>query len=90
MSVDLYADPWAEGGRTQAYLGRVSHELLAGTELSMNAWMERLLSGLREAASRRGANAVVDVRITLDPFADRGTRMTISGQAQLVSMLQAS
>jgi uncharacterized protein YbjQ (UPF0145 family) len=73
--VELYTSPWVSGTRAAAYFGPISSELFledASVEDRAAAWgkAEReLLESLRDKARTLGANAVVGLEVTLDPFA---------------------
>ncbi len=73
--VELYTSPWVSGTRAAAYFGPISAELFLednSVEDREEAWgkAEReLLESLRDKARGLGANAVVGLEVTLDPFA---------------------
>jgi len=73
--VELYTSPWVSGTRAAAYFGPISSELFLpddSLEDRTAAWTraERaLLESLRDKARTLGANAVVGLEVTLDPFA---------------------
>jgi len=73
--VELYTSPWVSGTRAAAYFGPISSELFledASIKDRVEAWgkAEReLLESLRAKARGLGANAVVGLEVTLDPFA---------------------
>jgi len=73
--VDLYTSPWVSGTRAAAYFGPISSELFLpdeGVQDRSSAWTEaehHLLDTLRQKARSLGANAVVGLEVTLDPFA---------------------
>ncbi len=73
--VELYTSPWVSGTRAAAYVGPISSELVLpddSVEDRSAAWTRaerELLESLREKARSLGANAVVGLEVTLDPFA---------------------
>jgi len=73
--VELYTSPWVSGTRAAAYFGPISSELLLEDEAvedRTEAWTKaerELLESLRDKARSLGANAVVGLEVTLDPFA---------------------
>ena len=73
--VELYTSPWVSGTRAAAYFGPISSELfLEDNSVSDRsaAWAKaerELLESLRDKARTLGANAVVGLEVTLDPFA---------------------
>lgn len=73
--VELYTSPWVSGTRAAAYFGPISSELFlddAVVEDRSAAWSKaerELLESLRDKARALGANAVVGLEVTLDPFA---------------------
>lgn len=73
--VELYTSPWVSGTRAAAYFGPISSELFLeddAVEDRIEAWTKaerELLESLREKARSLGANAVVGLEVTLDPFA---------------------
>jgi uncharacterized protein YbjQ (UPF0145 family) len=73
--VELYTSPWVSGTRAAAYFGPISSELFledASVEDRTEAWTKaerELLESLRDKARALGANAVVGLEVTLDPFA---------------------
>ncbi len=73
--VELYTSPWVSGTRAAAYFGPISSELFledGSAEDRSEAWMKaerELLESLRDKARSLGANAVVGLEVTLDPFA---------------------
>lgn len=75
--VELYTAPWVAQTRARAYFGPISvHMFLPDSRVTREnreeewtlAEME-LLRRLRERASELGANAVVGLEVSLDPFA---------------------
>ena len=80
--VALFTSPWVSGLSAKAYFGPISVELWIddGVESEREAlWVSaeaRLLENLREKAFKLGANAVVGVDITLNPFAVHKTTNT--------------
>ena len=77
--VDLYTSPWVSGTRAAAYFGPISTELFLEDSAGGNrseAWCKaeiELLESLRDRARALGANAVVGLEVTLDPFAHSKT-----------------
>ncbi len=73
--VELYTSPWVSGTRAAAYFGPISSELFLpddSLEDRTEAWIRaerELLESLRDKARTLGANAVVGLEVTLDPFA---------------------
>ncbi len=73
--VELYTSPWVSGTRAAAYFGPISSELFLpddSLEDRSAAWTRaerELLESLRDKARTLGANAVVGLEVTLDPFA---------------------
>ena len=75
QDVELYTSPWVSGTRAAAYFGPISSELFLeddAVEDRTEAWTKaerELLESLRDKARSLGANAVVGLEVTLDPFA---------------------
>ena len=73
--VELYTSPWVSGTRAAAYFGPISSELFledSAVDDRSEAWAKaerELLESLRDKARGLGANAVVGLEVTLDPFA---------------------
>ena len=73
--VELYTSPWVSGTRAAAYFGPISAELFLednSVDDRTEAWTKaerELLEALRDKARGLGANAVVGLEVTLDPFA---------------------
>ena len=72
--VELYWSPWVSGTRSAAYFGSVSSEFflkggIADEPLGWEKAEHELLESLRDKARRLGANAVIGLAVTLDPFA---------------------
>jgi len=73
--VELYTSPWVSGTRAAAYFGPISSELFLeddSVDDRVEAWTRaerELLESLRDKARSLGANAVVGLEVTLDPFA---------------------
>jgi hypothetical protein len=73
--VELYTSPWVSGTRAAAYFGPISSELFLEDDFVDDrsvAWgkaEQELLASLRDKARALGANAVVGLEVTLDPFA---------------------
>ena len=82
--VELYTSPWVSGTRAAAYFGPISSELFLQddqVEDRSSAWSKaerELLESLRDKARLLGANAVVGLEVTLDPFA-RAQRLRRDG-----------
>lgn len=72
--VDLYTSPWVSGTRAAAYFGPISSELFledSSVASRADAWAKaevELLESLRDRGRVLGANAVVGLEVTLDPF----------------------
>ncbi len=72
--VELYTSPWVSGTRAAAYFGPISSELFLedqSVDDRAEAWTKaerELLESLRDKARGLGANAVVGLEVTLDPF----------------------
>lgn len=91
--VDLYTSPWVSGTRAAAYFGPISSEMFLPDDPDADrsdAWTKaehELLTSLRDKARTLGANAVVGLEVTLDPFAesrktgDKGLRLSAVGTA---------
>jgi uncharacterized protein YbjQ (UPF0145 family) len=75
LDVELYTSPWVSGTRAVGYFGPISSSLFladASVEDRSEAWEKaelELLESLRDKARATGANAVVGLEVTLDPFA---------------------
>ena len=75
QDVELYTSPWVSGTRAAAYFGPISSELFLlddSVKDRSEAWSKaerELLESLRDKARSLGANAVVGLEVTLDPFA---------------------
>lgn len=82
--VELYTSPWVSGTRAAAYFGPISSELFLeddSFEDRSAAWSKaerELLESLRDKARTLGANAVVGLEVTLDPFA-RAAETEVTG-----------
>ncbi len=74
QEVELYTSPWVSGTRAAAYFGPISSELFLedeSVEDRFASWSKaerELLESLRDKARTLGANAVVGLEVTLDPF----------------------
>jgi hypothetical protein len=91
--VELYTSPWVSGTRAAAYFGPISSELFLEDDPETDrsdAWSKaerELLESLRDKARTLGANAVVGLEVTLDPFAQakdsdrKGLRLYAVGTA---------
>lgn len=72
--VEIYVSPWVSGTRAAAYFGPVTAEIFwpdGALEDRSDAWekaQRELLEAMRDRARERGANAVVGMDVTLDPF----------------------
>ena len=76
--VQLSTSPWVSGTRSAVYFGPIHSELFLHDELPQNRvaacamWgkaVQELLEALRDRARSLGANAVVGLAVSLDPFA---------------------
>lgn len=73
--VTLYTSPWVSGTRAAAYFGPISMDLfrpdseITDREQDWTKAETELLEGLRLKASLLGANSIVALEVTLDPFA---------------------
>ncbi len=76
--VQLSTSPWVSGTRSAVYFGPIHSELFLHDELPQNRvaacamWgkaVQELLEALRDRARALGANAVVGLAVSLDPFA---------------------
>jgi uncharacterized protein YbjQ (UPF0145 family) len=72
--VEIYTSPWVSGARTAVYFGTVAAEVflvrdLVAKSAALNKAAQELFDSLRDEARRLGANAVVGLEVTLDPFA---------------------
>ncbi len=82
QDVELYTSPWVSGTRAAAYFGPISSELFLeddSVEDRSEAWSKaerELLESLRDKARSLGANAVVGLEVTLDPFAKNEAEAT--------------
>jgi hypothetical protein len=90
--VELHTSPWVCGTRAAAYFGAIDTDLFIadkGLVDRVEAWTaaeKELLEGLRVKAAALGANAVVGLEVTLDPFAksaegEPGLRLRAVGTA---------
>ena len=85
QDVELYTSPWVSGTRAAAYFGPISSELFLPDEEVTDrtaAWTKaerELLESLRDKARTLGANAVVGLEVTLDPFARAPENEAITG-----------
>ena len=72
--VDLYASPWVSGTRADAYYGPISVERYFPNSLGRGSELDDLISAseeeLRALARALGANSVIGVEVTFDPFFD--------------------
>lgn len=70
----LYTSPWVSGTRAAAYFGPISSYLFVqdkpkgGRRAVWDRAMNELLSNLRDNAFSLGANAVVGLEVSADPF----------------------
>jgi uncharacterized protein YbjQ (UPF0145 family) len=93
--IELSTSPWVSGTRSAVYFGPISSELFLGQDLPHDRvaacamWsksVRELLDGLRDKARSLGANAVVGLAVSLDPFAQsrdgsKGMRLRSVGTA---------
>jgi len=87
--IELHVAPWVAGTRADAYYGTVVVEFFLPDpylEMEMEKAAIELLEGLQLKAYTLGANAIVALEVTLDPFAldktDRpGLRLHAMGTA---------
>ena len=75
--IDLFASPWVSGTRVSQYFGPVAVEGFAadGQDNRNALWLKlfvEVLGTIRVRASELGANAVVAVELTADPFFVKG------------------
>jgi hypothetical protein len=87
----LYVSPWVSGTRSARYLGTIDVERFFPAERLRGkaAWSKagrELLDALRDEARALGANAVVGLAISVDPFAvsrsgEKGMRLHAAGTA---------
>ncbi len=91
-NVELFWSPWVSGTRSVTYLGPISSELFLESGLDHDrsgAWSKaerELLESIRDRARAVGANAVVGIEVTVDPFARsdagvKGIRCSAAGTA---------
>ena len=76
--VELYTSPWVSGARAAVYFGTVAAEVFLLREevaksAALNKAAHELFEALRDKARALGANAVVGLEVTLDPFARSAT-----------------
>lgn len=83
-TVELYTSPWVSGTRAAAYFGPVMCKVK-----HRNDWdrtLDRAIFGVQRIAARLGANSVVGVEMTIDPFAEPPLVTIIGTAATLESM----
>ena len=97
--VELYDKPWVGGTRAAAYFGPIMGECFLPDDENIDrsdSWSKavlELLEKLRAMASVLGANSVVGVEVTLDPFAlcpttgEKGLKLLAVGTAALLEPL---
>lgn len=82
--VQLYTEPWVTGTRANCYFGNVS-----ATSFYRGDWEATLRSAVQEVAlttAKLGANALVGVTITVDPFLNPPQVIIIGTATELVPM----
>jgi uncharacterized protein YbjQ (UPF0145 family) len=72
--VEIYTSPWVSGTRAAVFFGTVTAEVflvrdVAAKSAGLNKAAQELFEALRDKARALGANAVVGLEVTLDPFA---------------------
>ncbi len=96
--IELYQAPWVTGTRAKTHFGPISAEIFVDDKepARRSAWMKgllELLERLRNKARVLCANAVVNLEITLDPFAYSndgarpGVRLSAQGTAVILESL---
>jgi hypothetical protein len=82
--VSLYSSPWITGTRATAYFGPITSNsfFAADWDTTIRAGIENL----QKSASILGANAIVGVEITIDPFTDPPLLTIIGTAAELVPL----
>ena len=91
-NVELFWSPWVSGTRSVTYLGPIRSVLFLESGLDHDrsgAWSKaerELLESIRDRARAVGANAVVGLEVTVDPFARsdagvKGIRCSAAGTA---------
>jgi uncharacterized protein YbjQ (UPF0145 family) len=71
-AVAIYVSPWVAGTITTRYYGRITQSLFSPRSTDPDSSQRALLDALGAQADALGANAVVAVEVTIDPFASRG------------------
>jgi len=69
--VELYTSPWVGGTKAAVYFGPIISEIFIPDEEDWTNATARLYESLREKARLLGANAVVGIESSVDPFATR-------------------
>ena len=98
MSVELHNAAWVGGTRAAAYYPPLICELFIGDdevddrEAAWSVAEADLLASMRERAAALGANAVLGVELSLDPFSLRcdgvtGLRLRATGTPALLEPL---
>ncbi len=96
--IELYQEPWVTGTRTKSHFGPISAEIFVDDKEPgrRSEWLKallELLERLRNKARVLCANAVVNLEITLDPFAYSndgarpGVRLSAQGTAVILESL---
>ena len=79
--VSLYTSPWVTGTRAMAYFGPVS--CAVKYRGNWDRTLDRAIFGVQRTAARLGANSVVGVEMTIDPFAEPALVTVIGTAANL-------
>ena len=95
--VEVYTSPWVSGTRAAAYFGPVSTAIFLAdedTEDRVKDWLRlelELMDSIKQKAHNLGANAIVGIEVTLDPFAEQegkvGLRLHAVGTAARLESL---
>ncbi len=92
----LYHGPWVKGARALDYFGMLEVERFlpdeGRTDDSLEGALEEVCASMQYKAFSLGANAVVGVELTLDPFAREGEhaeglRLHLNGTAAKLGKL---
>jgi uncharacterized protein YbjQ (UPF0145 family) len=72
--VEIHTSPWVSGARSVVHFGPVKADFFLADDLiddsaAFTKAEDELLEALRDKARARGANAVLGLEVTLDPFA---------------------
>jgi hypothetical protein len=72
--VEIYTSPWVSGARSVVHFGPISAEFFLADDLiessaAFSKAEHELLESLRDKARTLGANGVVGLEVTVDPFA---------------------